>query len=106
MNRSAAFAMMPLDLKSISILAGLRAATASAVPVLAAELMHEPALTWMGIAAFWACLVDNGGSLRARLTAMGSLTLLGAAACAVAALVAGTGLIWPSVLCAALVSFC
>src|SRR3954464_3222458 len=103
MRLPAAFA---LDLKGLSIVAGLRAATASAVPVVAAELLHQPGMTWMGIAAFWACLADNGGSMRTRLSAMSGVTVLGAIACGTAALVAGTGLVWPAVLYAALVSFC
>ena len=96
---------LTLDLTGISVIAGLRAATASAVPVVAAELLHQPGMTWMGIAAFWACLADNGGSMRTRLSAMGGVTLLGAIACGIAALLAGTGLVWLAVLTAALVSF-
>jgi uncharacterized membrane protein YccC len=97
---------LPLDLTGISVIAGLRAATASAVPVVAAELLHQPGITWMGIAAFWACLADNGGSMRTRLSAMSGVTLLGSAACGLAALLAGSGLVWPAVLYAAFVSFC
>jgi len=99
------FATLALDLTGISAIAGLRAATASALPVVAAELLHQPGLTWMGIAAFWACLADNGGSMRTRLSAMSGVTLLGAIACGIAALLAGTGLVWLAVLTAALVSF-
>src|SRR5579859_5095417 len=106
MNRTAAFGAAALDLRGISIISGLRAATASAVPVVAAELAHQPGITWMGIAAFWVCLADNGGSLRTRLAAMSGVTLLGALGCASAALVAAAGPVWPAVLLAALVSFC
>jgi uncharacterized membrane protein YccC len=94
-----------LNLRSISIIAGLRAATACAVPVVVAELLDRPVITWMSVAAFWACLADNGGPFRTRLSAMGGVTLLGAIGSVVAALIAGTDMLVLAVLYAGLVAF-
>ena len=70
--------ILPLDLREISLAAGTRAATASALPVLAGELLHKPELNWIAIIGFWTCLADVGGSNRTRTLSMGSFTLLAA----------------------------
>jgi len=69
---------LPLDLREISLAAGTRAATASALPVLAGELLHRPELNWIAIIGFWACLTDVGGSNLTRMKSMGSFTLIAA----------------------------
>lgn len=69
---------LPLDLREISLAAGTRAATASALPVLAGELLHQPNLNWVAIVGFWTCLTDVGGSTRTRMLSMGSFTLFAA----------------------------
>ncbi|GGF14747.1 hypothetical protein GCM10011611_20640 [Aliidongia dinghuensis] len=69
---------MPLDLREISLAAGARAATASALPVLAGELLHRPELNWIAIIGFWTCLADVGGSNRTRSLSMGGFTLFAA----------------------------
>ena len=70
--------ILPLDLREISLAAGTRAATASALPVLAGELLHKQELNWIAIIGFWTCLADVGGSNRTRTISMGSFTLLAA----------------------------
>ncbi|HEV2678561.1 MAG TPA: FUSC family protein [Aliidongia sp.] len=70
--------VLPLDLREISLAAGTRAATASALPVLAGELLHKPELNWIAIIGFWTCLADVGGSNRTRSLSMGSFTLFAA----------------------------
>jgi len=72
---------LPLDLREISLAAGTRAATASALPVLAGELLHRPELNWVAIIGFWTCLADVGGSNRTRTLSMGSFTLFAAIGC-------------------------
>lgn len=69
---------LPLDLREISLAAGTRAATASALPVLAGELLHRPELNWVAIIGFWTCLADVGGSNRTRTVSMGGFTLFAA----------------------------
>jgi uncharacterized membrane protein YccC len=70
--------ILPLDLREISLAAGARAATASALPVLAGELLHRPELNWVAIIGFWACLSDVGGANRTRTMSMGGFTLFAA----------------------------
>ena len=72
---------LPLDLREISLAAGTRAATASALPVLAGELLHRPELNGIAIIGFWTCLADVGGSNRTRTLSMGSFTLFAAIGC-------------------------
>lgn len=69
--------------------AGLRAALATVVPLVAAFLLGMPAAFWMGIAGFLVTLADKGGSYRTRAQAMGTLTGL-AAGVGVLGSVAGT----------------
>ena len=73
--------VVPLDLGAVSIMAGLRAAFACALPVLAGELSGNNHLSWVAIAAFWGCLADTGGAWSDRVLAMGSFTLIAAVGC-------------------------
>jgi uncharacterized membrane protein YccC len=72
---------VPLKSEALSLAAGLRAATACAVPVLIAELTGRHALSWIAIVAFWGCIADSGGSWRTRVTAMMSFTGLATIDC-------------------------
>jgi uncharacterized membrane protein YccC len=65
---------VPLNRAGLSIEAGVRAATAVALPVLIAELLHRPELSWVAVVAFWGCLCDSGGPWRERLAGMASFT--------------------------------
>jgi len=66
------------------LIEGIRVAIACTGPVIAGEILHQPVLAWAGIAAFWICLADPGGPLRARFAAMATLTVIGALTVAVA----------------------
>ena len=57
--------------------AGLRAATALAVPLLVAWLTRRPELIWSGFGGWLAMLADPGGPYRARAMAMLSWRRLG-----------------------------
>jgi uncharacterized membrane protein YccC len=69
--------------------AGLRAALATMVPVIAGASLPGEAATWMSLAGFNGALNDRGGSYRTRATTMGALTAAGAAAVGLGALVHG-----------------
>jgi len=86
---------VPLKSEALSLAAGIRAATACALPVLIAELTHRHELSWIAIVAFWGCLADSGGAWRTRVIAMASFTGLASFGC-LAALLAG-GSIWLAV---------
>jgi uncharacterized membrane protein YccC len=69
--------------------AGLRAALATMVPVIAGASLPGEAATWMSLAGFNGALNDRGGSYRTRAATMGALTLAGAIAVGLGALVHG-----------------
>jgi uncharacterized membrane protein YccC len=79
--------LVPLDLGAVSIMAGVRAALACALPVLVGELSGNNQLSWVAIAAFWGCLADTGGAWSDRVLAMGAFTLIAAAGCFLGTLV-------------------
>jgi uncharacterized membrane protein YccC len=86
---------IPLKIEALSLAAGIRAATACAVPVLIAELTHHPELSWIAIVAFWGCIADSGGAWRTRVLAMAGFTGLAVLGCFVS-LLAGRS-IWLAV---------
>jgi uncharacterized membrane protein YccC len=86
---------IPLRGAALSFAAGLRAATACAVPVLIAEVTGHNELSWIAIVAFWGCLADSGGAWRTRVAAMGGFTAL--AACGCLAALSAAGSIWLAV---------
>jgi uncharacterized membrane protein YccC len=86
---------VPLKSEALSLAAGVRAATACALPVLLAELTDRHELSWIAIVAFWGCLADSGGAWRTRVIAMASFTGLASIGC-LAALLAGHS-IWLAV---------
>jgi uncharacterized membrane protein YccC len=69
--------------------AGLRAALATATPLLLDHLFHTGGGTWMSVAGFLGALADKGGPYRSRAGTMLALTLGGGAAAAFGAVVAG-----------------
>ncbi|HEX9102489.1 MAG TPA: FUSC family membrane protein, partial [Polyangia bacterium] len=66
-----------------ALMLGVRAALATAVPLLCAPLVGPVAATWASTGGFTVALADKGGSYRTRAATMGGVTL--AAACAVVA---------------------
>jgi len=58
--------------------AGLRAATATIVPLALGDLSHQPALTWMAVGGWLSAFADAGGAYAPRASAMTSFGLLGA----------------------------
>jgi len=69
--------------------AGLRAALATATPLLIDHLFHTGGGTWMSVAGFLGALADKGGAYRTRAGTMLTLTLGGAVAAALGAIIAG-----------------
>src|SRR4051812_45792313 len=67
--------------------AGVRAAIATVVPLLVAQLFHLGGATWMSLGGFNGALADRGGPYRTRATTMGAVTLCCAAAIALGTVV-------------------
>ena len=67
-NPGANLARLPvgLDLHTISIAEGIRAAVACGVLILANEWLHWPPLIYMALAANLTCFCDLGGPIRPR----------------------------------------
>ena len=86
---------VPLKSEALSLAAGIRAATACALPVAVAEITDHHELSWIAITAFWGCLADSGGAWRTRVTAMASFTAIATLGCLLA-LLAGRS-IWLAV---------
>src|ERR1700744_568646 len=72
---------VPLKSEALSLAAGIRAATAWALPVAIAEITDHHDLSWIAITAFWGCLADSGGAWRTRVTAMASFTAIATLGC-------------------------
>jgi uncharacterized membrane protein YccC len=69
--------------------AGLRAAVATMIPVIAGASLPGEAATWMSLAGFNGALNDRGGSYRSRALTMGVLTVAAAVAVGLGALAHG-----------------
>lgn len=67
--------------------AGLRAAIATFVPILAGQLLGVGGGTWMSLAGFTGALADKGGPYRTRAMSVGTLTIAGAVTAMLGALV-------------------
>ncbi|GAC1514242.1 MAG: hypothetical protein NVS1B4_01450 [Gemmatimonadaceae bacterium] len=65
--------------------AGLRAATATVVPLLAGYAFHLPGMDWASLAGFSASLADKGGAYQSRAVAMSSFAIAGAVSVLLAA---------------------
>jgi uncharacterized membrane protein YgaE (UPF0421/DUF939 family) len=56
-----------LDLRAISIVEGVRAGLAAAVPVVASEWLNQPVLSLAALGALLTCICDPSGPMRRRL---------------------------------------
>jgi len=72
-----------------AVMAGLRAAIASVLPLALAHALHLPGGLWLCLGGFNASFADKGGSYRARATSMGAGLIAGALAVSLGA-VAGS----------------
>ncbi|ATB32155.1 FUSC family protein [Melittangium boletus] len=63
-----------------AVMAGIRAAIASVLPLALAHVLHLPGGLWMCLGGFNASFADKGGSYRARATSMGAGLIAGALA--------------------------
>jgi uncharacterized membrane protein YccC len=70
-----------------AIALGLRAAVATTAPALAAHTLFPAAQTWASVAGFLVALADKGGAYRTRALTMGGVTVAGAIATMLGALV-------------------
>lgn len=71
-----------------AVMAGLRAAVATMVPLLVAQILSLPAAgTWASLGGFSAAVADRGGAYRGRAATMGALTAGAALAVAVAGII-------------------
>lgn len=95
---------VPLNSEALSIAAGLRAASACAIPVSIAEISGHREFSWIAIVAFWGCLADTGGAWRTRFSAMAGFTFMATLCCASALLAARS--IWLAVPFVVIWSFC
>jgi len=77
--------------EAASLSEGLRAAAACAAIAAVAVLAHRPLLSWAAVSAFWACLVDPGGSTRIRSKLLIGFALAGAVVSTLCAGVASLG---------------
>lgn len=59
-----------------AIVAGLRAAVATVVPLLVGQWLGLPAVAWTAFGSFTACLADSGGAYRTRASTYGALAVV------------------------------
>ncbi len=71
---------MALDAARPQWAAGLRAATAMAVPLLLGWLLHRPELLWSGLGGWLTMIADPGGPYRARAGALATFAVAGSLA--------------------------
>ncbi|GLC27851.1 FUSC family protein [Roseisolibacter agri] len=74
---------------AVALLAGLRAATATVVPIVLAALLRQPLLIWAALGGWLTSLADAGGAYRTRARSMAAFIVGGALTCAVASLAGG-----------------
>jgi hypothetical protein len=99
--QSLARALAAFDANGWSSVRGVRGALGCCVPLLAAQWLGDPALSWAGLIGFWVALVDPGWPSRSRLITIGSFIVGSAAGCFVAILLrpdvlasGGFALVW------------
>ena len=66
-----------LNLRAISIVEGVRAGLAAAVPVMASVWLHQPVLSLAALGALLTCICDPAGPMRRRLPLLLAFVLLG-----------------------------
>ena len=71
-------AIIELNVARPEYAAGLRAATATIVPLAIGNLIHQPVLVWMAVGGWLAAFADSGGAYGPRATAMASFGVFGA----------------------------
>jgi len=94
-----------LDLRAISIIEGLRAGLAAALPVAASVWLNQPLLSLAALGALLTCICDPGGPLRRRLPVLLAFVAGGAVLLGGFGLLRGAGLV-PTLAAAALLLFC
>jgi len=94
-----------LDLRAISIIEGLRAGLAAALPVAASVWLHQPLLSLAALGALLTCICDPGGNARRRLPVLVGFVAAGALLLGGFGWVRGWG-IAPTVALAAPALFC
>ena len=72
-----------------AIVAGLRAAVATIVPLLVTQILHSTGGTWASLGGFSSAIADRGGTYRTRAITMGALTVGAAIAVVIGGLVGG-----------------
>jgi uncharacterized membrane protein YccC len=94
-----------LDLRAISMIEGVRAGLAAALPVAASVWLEQPLLSLAALGALLTCICDPGGPWRRRLPVLLGFVATGALLLGGAGLVRGAGIL-PTVLAAAPALFC
>jgi uncharacterized membrane protein YccC len=94
-----------LDLRAISIIEGVRAGLAAALPVAASVWLHQPLLSLAALGALLTCICDPGGTLRRRLPVLLGFVAAGAVLLGGFGWVRGFGIL-PTVLLAGPALFC
>jgi uncharacterized membrane protein YccC len=93
------------DLRAISVIEGLRAGLAAALPVAASVWLHRPDLSLAALGALLTCICDPGGNLRRRLPVLLAFVGVGAMLLGGFGLLRGAGLA-PTLVVAAAALFC
>jgi uncharacterized membrane protein YccC len=75
------------DVPAVALLAGLRAATATVVPILISAVTGQQILIWAALGGWLTSLADTGGAYRTRARSMALFVVGGAVTCVVASLV-------------------
>jgi uncharacterized membrane protein YccC len=94
-----------LDLRAISIIEGIRAGLAAALPVAASVWLDQPLLSLAALGALLTCICDPGGTLRRRLPVLLGFVGAGAVLLGGFGWVRGFGIL-PTVLLAGCALFC
>jgi uncharacterized membrane protein YccC len=94
-----------LDLRAISIIEGIRAGLAAALPVAASVWLDRPLLSLAALGALLTCICDPGGTLRRRLPVLLAFVATGALLLGGFGWLRGAGIV-PTLLVAAPALFC
>jgi uncharacterized membrane protein YccC len=94
-----------LDLRAISIIEGVRAGLAAALPVAASAWLNQPLLSLAALGALLTCICDPGGTLRRRLPVLLGFVAAGALLLGGFGFIRGFGIV-PTILLAGPALFC